>query len=181
MKTYLLLNLAFVLLVISGCQNTSKKIGVTESKDSVAETSSQKKIISFDDLENANQEELANREWDLPPRLKESWSQAKELNYKDTLQLDQISDKFLINFTVLTKDSSNFIIKNFKITALASNPKYYFSSLIFDQFNMGTRNAYNMGVTAVIQAQLKSGVVSVNKLYAKMYSIVAKEGVIKPL
>jgi len=179
MKLSLLSISVFVLFVISSCQNASEENSVTKLKDFTTDT--KKSIISFDNLDNANQKELANREWDLPQKLKESWSQAKELSYIDTLQLDEISDRFLVDFTVLSKDSTNFIIKNVKITALTSNRKYYFDSEIFDQFNMGTKSAYNMGVTAVIQAKAKSGVTNVNKLYAKVYSIFAKQGVIKPL
>ena len=180
MKTSLLLTTAFFVMWICGCQLPSEKNGVTASKDSITE-SSKKNIISFDDLSKLNQEELAFREWTLPQRLMEPWAQAKELKYSDTLRFDQLTDYLLVNFTVLSKDDSNFIIKDVKISALTSNPKYFYTGEIFDQFNMGTRNAYNMGVTAVIQAQLKPGVASENKLYAKVYSIVAKDGVVKPL
>jgi hypothetical protein len=176
----------FFTLFISCKEKSGEKVRVTESLDSVSETSTHKKsVISFDIPNAGASGEIVSKEWELPQRFQETWKDAREIKYSDTLRFKEVKNSFVINFTVLSKDSQNFILKNIKIIGPTDDStQYNFTGEISEQFNMGTRVAYSMGAIITITAILKpeiAEVEGVNKIYGVGYSVIAKDGSVKEL
>ncbi|ALI97728.1 hypothetical protein DC20_00375 [Rufibacter tibetensis] len=124
---------------------------------------------------------LATREWDLPTDLQGEWKQANEISYSDTIRFDNVRAAVIINFTVLSKDASNFIMKSATVNAFERDKSYNLTASISDQINMGSKTAFDTYITVNLQATLKPGRRSSRKLEGKMLAVYAKKGFVEPL
>ncbi|MDQ1164878.1 hypothetical protein [Flavobacterium sp. SORGH_AS_0622] len=175
MKTNTLILSVLVLTFAISCKQSSEE-------KTIYTLSTQNKSVSVIDIsDNQNSSELASREWELPQKLKEEWKNAKEIKYTDTLHFEQIKDILLVDYTVISKDSSNFIFKKVKVTAPNASQNYSFSSEISQQHNHGNKSAFDMFITVSIFATSKPRNNQGTEMFGKSYVIIAKNGVVKPL
>lgn len=175
MKQISLILSIVVLTFATGCKQSSEKetISVTLPQN--------KSITTIDISDNQTSSELAFREWELPQRLKKEWVNAKEIKHIDTLRFDQIKEVILIDYTVLSKDTSNFIFKKIKITAPNPNKVYSISGVVSEQLNHGSKSAFDMFLTVTLQATSKPVNNEGKQIFGQAYLILAKKGIIKPL
>ncbi|UKJ05799.1 hypothetical protein [Solitalea lacus] len=155
-----------------------------ESKDAQKTKLNEANIVSTDDLtlnkssimeiNESPSKELAVREWGLPSTNTEAWKNAKEQSFSDTIRYTHIDALLAINYSTLTIDSTNFIIKNVKINLINGDNDYVFVANIGNQANMGTRQKYNTFVPINTLGQLKATSPRTLKQEGKAVAIFAK-------
>jgi hypothetical protein len=171
------------LLVVTfffGCNSSDQKKSETKDNGSANSTNTNLKKTEILTLSSDSAVVIASRKWDLGG-MESDWKNAKSTSYTDTIIFDNVRVSVLVKFVTLTKDSNNNIIKDVTVTILKPNKNYSLSSSISDQFNMGTRNAFDTYVVVDAQAILKAGSRSTQKMEGKVIAIYAKDGKVEPL
>lgn len=183
MKKNTLISLVLILTILASCSqlsNSKQKESVKLDSLKVAPINPAASTINIDDPHTVDSKELIFKEWNLPNKLKESWAKAEEIKYSEIINFEEIKDTVLINYTVLSKDSSNFVFKNVNIKVSNINSDYNIYGTVSDQVNHGTKSAIDMFIAISIQADYKHKFPS-KKIYARGYVVIAKNGVIKKL